>query len=95
MFLKGRISCRNLAGNVESKFTMTVTFHAAYQNAVREQKLANELSAAKRERDFYMTRVDRAKAEEAKEKRRKVGFSPLVLEPTHNGPNYGGMMHCR
>jgi len=49
---------------------------AAYQNAVREQKLANELSAATRERDFYMSRVDRAKAEDAKEKRRKVGHLP-------------------
>jgi ESF2/ABP1 family protein len=47
---------------------------AAYQNAVREQKLANEISAAKRERDFYMSRVDRAKAENAKEQRRRVNF---------------------
>lgn len=33
----------------------------AYQNAVREQKLAAEISAATRERDFYLSRVDRAK----------------------------------
>ena len=45
---------------------------AAYQNAVREQKLAAEISAAKRERDFYMSRVDRAKGAEAKAKRQKV-----------------------
>lgn len=29
---------------------------------VREQKLAAEISAAKRERDFYLSRVDKAKA---------------------------------
>lgn len=33
-----------------------------YQRAVREQKLAAEISAAKRERDFYLSRVDKAKA---------------------------------
>ncbi|GAB4820281.1 hypothetical protein N2152v2_007327 [Parachlorella kessleri] len=33
-----------------------------YQKAVREQKLAAEISAAKRERDFYLSRVDKAKA---------------------------------
>lgn len=46
---------------------------AAYQNAVREQKLAAEISAAKRERDFYMGQVDKAKGIEAmKERKRKV-----------------------
>ena len=46
---------------------------AAYQKAVREQKLAAEISAAKRERDFYLSRVDRAKAEAAQaERKRKV-----------------------
>lgn len=35
---------------------------AAYQKAVREQKLALELSASKRERDFYLKQVDQAKA---------------------------------
>ena len=38
---------------------------AAYQNAVREQKLAAEISAATRERDFYLSRVDRAKGNAA------------------------------
>ncbi len=33
----------------------------AYQNAVREQRLAAEISAATRERDFYLSRVDKAK----------------------------------
>lgn len=46
---------------------------AAYQNAIREQKLAAEISAAKRERDFYMGQVDKAKGIEAmKERKRKV-----------------------
>ena len=53
---------------------------AAYQNAVREQKLAAEISAAKRERDFYMGQVDKAKGIEAMaERKRKVGNSMLPL----------------
>jgi len=49
---------------------------AAYQNAVREQKLAAEISAAKRERDFYMGQVDKAKGIAAmKERKRKVCLS--------------------
>lgn len=35
---------------------------AAYQRAVHDQKLAMEISAAKRERDFYLSRVDKSKA---------------------------------
>ena len=34
---------------------------AAYQKAVREQRLALELSSGKRERDFYLKQVDTAK----------------------------------
>lgn len=49
-----------------------LTEEIAYQNAVREQKLAAEISAAKRERDFYMGQVDKAKGIEAmKERKRK------------------------
>lgn len=49
---------------------------AAYQNAIREQKLAAEISAAKRERDFYMGQVDKAKGIEAmKERKRKVSLA--------------------
>lgn len=33
-----------------------------YQKAIKEQKLAAEIAAAKRERDFYLSRVDKAKA---------------------------------
>ena len=48
---------------------------AAYQRAVREQKLAAEVAAANKERDFYLSRVDRAKALEAQQARkRKVPF---------------------
>lgn len=39
---------------------------AAYQRAIREQKMAAEISAAKKERDFYLSRVDRAKAQDAR-----------------------------
>ncbi|KAL3162958.1 hypothetical protein ABBQ32_009391 [Trebouxia sp. C0010 RCD-2024] len=49
-----------------------LTEEIAYQNAIREQKLAAEISAAKRERDFYMGQVDKAKGIEAmKERKRK------------------------
>ncbi len=45
-----------------------------YQKAVRDQKLGAEISAAKRERDFYLSRVDKAKGVAAMlERKRKVG----------------------
>lgn len=41
---------------------------------MREQKLAAELRGARRERDFYLQQVGRAKAVEAiQERKRKVG----------------------
>ena len=43
---------------------------AAYQNEVREQRLAAEISAATRERDFYLSRVDKAKGIAAIKERR-------------------------
>lgn len=39
----------------------TLTEEIAYQRAVHDQKLAMEISAAKRERDFYLSRVDKSK----------------------------------
>ena len=42
-----------------------------YQKAVREQRLATEVAAAKRERDFYLSRVDKAKAVESIIERKK------------------------
>ncbi|XP_059627722.1 pre-rRNA-processing protein ESF2 [Cornus florida] len=53
-----------------------LTGEIAYKNAVREQKLALEISAAKRERDFYLSKVDMSLAlssiEERLKKKRKV-----------------------
>lgn len=53
-----------------------VTDEIAQRHAVREQKLALELSAAKRERDFYLTQVDKSRAlssiEERIKKKQKV-----------------------
>eukprot|EP00241_Pyramimonas_parkeae_P010837 CAMPEP_0114231834 /NCGR_PEP_ID=MMETSP0058-20121206/4271_1 /TAXON_ID=36894 /ORGANISM="Pyramimonas parkeae, CCMP726" /LENGTH=249 /DNA_ID=CAMNT_0001343241 /DNA_START=291 /DNA_END=1040 /DNA_ORIENTATION=- len=46
-----------------------LTEELAYQKAVREQKLAVELRGAKRERDFYLARVDQAHAVDAMEER--------------------------
>eukprot|EP00850_Spirogloea_muscicola_P021586 SM000255S08765 [mRNA] locus=s255:27806:28819:+ [translate_table: standard] len=47
---------------------------AAYRNAVREQKLAAEVSAAKRERDFYLARVDQSRAITAMAERKRKRF---------------------
>ncbi|KAL2938483.1 Pre-rRNA-processing protein ESF2, partial [Bienertia sinuspersici] len=48
----------------------------ACKNAIREQKLRMELSAANKERDFYLTKVDQSRAlreiEERMKKKRKV-----------------------
>ncbi|CAK0764182.1 hypothetical protein CVIRNUC_003132 [Coccomyxa viridis] len=47
-----------------------LTEEIAYQKAVRDQKLATEISAAKRERDFYMSSVAKAKATAAQKERK-------------------------
>lgn len=44
---------------------------AAYKRAIREQKLALEISAAKRERDFYLNKVDQSRALSSIEERLK------------------------
>ncbi|KAJ0054192.1 hypothetical protein Pint_02846 [Pistacia integerrima] len=53
-----------------------LTEEIAYKSAVREQKLALEISAAKRERDFYLSKVDKSRAlssiEERLKKKQKV-----------------------
>lgn len=41
-----------------------------YQKALREKKLALELSVAKKERDFYLAKMDQAKAIAAMTERR-------------------------
>lgn len=38
-----------------------LTEEIAYKNAIREQKLALEISAAKRERDFYLSKVQQSR----------------------------------
>ena len=43
----------------------------ARKNAIREQKLQMELSAAKKERDFYLSKVERSRALKEIEKRMK------------------------
>ncbi|XP_020208012.1 pre-rRNA-processing protein ESF2 [Cajanus cajan] len=48
-----------------------LTEELALKKATREQKLAVELSAAKRERDFYLSRVDQSRALDAIEERLK------------------------
>lgn len=66
---------------------------AAYQNAVRDQKLAHEISTAKRERDFYLSRVSRAKAITAQEDRkRKVALAAAVCTGSCLGQPLSG---CR
>lgn len=45
--------------------------HVAYKSAIREQKLALEISAAKRERDFYLSKVDQSRALSSIEERMK------------------------
>ncbi|GFZ19071.1 RNA-binding (RRM/RBD/RNP motifs) family protein [Actinidia rufa] len=53
------------------QLTRDVSNVAAYKNAIREQKLALEISAAKRERDFYLSRVDQSRALTSIEERLK------------------------
>ncbi|KAK2969755.1 hypothetical protein RJ640_028035 [Escallonia rubra] len=48
-----------------------LTGEIAYKNATRVQKLALELSAAKREGDFYLSKVDRSRALSSIEERMK------------------------
>ncbi|XVE84059.1 hypothetical protein DITRI_Ditri16bG0138600 [Diplodiscus trichospermus] len=48
-----------------------LTEEIAYKSAIREQKLALEISAAKRERDFYLSKVDQARALSSIEERMK------------------------
>ncbi|XP_039016973.1 pre-rRNA-processing protein ESF2-like [Hibiscus syriacus] len=58
--------------NTLSKFKWDdLTEDIAYKSAIREQKLALELSAAKRERDFYLSKVDQSCALNAIEERMK------------------------
>ncbi|KAI5680832.1 hypothetical protein M9H77_02059 [Catharanthus roseus] len=66
---------------------LTCDLSAAYKNAIREQKLALEISAAKRESSFYLSKVDQSHAlssiEERIKKKQKVQQEP---EATSDGP---------
>ncbi|XAR60284.1 hypothetical protein NMG60_11033590 [Bertholletia excelsa] len=59
-----------------------LTEEIAYKNAIWEQKLALEISAAKRERDFYLSKVDQSRAltsiEDRLKKKQKVQQEPGV-----------------
>ncbi|KAK7316146.1 hypothetical protein VNO77_34919 [Canavalia gladiata] len=61
-----------------------LTEELALKKAIREQKLALELSAAKRERDFYLSKVDQSRAlrsiEERLKKKQKVQGSGQVAK---------------
>ncbi|KAK9119899.1 hypothetical protein Scep_017992 [Stephania cephalantha] len=58
-----------------SKFKWdNLTEELAYKKAIRDQKLALEISAAKRERDFYLSKVDKSHALTNIEKKRKKLF---------------------
>eukprot|EP00899_Mesostigma_viride_P009698 jgi/Mesvir1/1872/Mv22907-RA.1 len=65
----------------------TLTEEIALRNAVREQRIAAEVSAAKRERDTYLSRVDQARAVEAMEARRAAKAPPVerAAEPGEGG----------
>lgn len=52
------------------------TANAAEKNRVREQKLSLEISAAKRERDFYMSKVEQSRALKHMQERRKKVWAP-------------------
>jgi ESF2/ABP1 family protein len=58
-----------------------------YEKAIREQRMAQELAAAKRERDFYLSQVDRSKAMAAMEARRagKAGAAAAGVSAAGGG----------
>lgn len=65
-----------------------LTEEIAYKNAIREQKLALEISAAKRERDFYLSKVEQSCAlksiMERVKKRQKTGGAYSNTEDSEN-----------
>ncbi|KZV24615.1 hypothetical protein F511_06441 [Dorcoceras hygrometricum] len=91
------LNCQQIGGKKRSSFYYDLwnikylskfkwddlTEEIATKNATREQKLALELSAAKRERDFYLSKVDQSialsKIEERLKKKQKVEMKPKVI----------------
>jgi ESF2/ABP1 family protein len=49
-----------------------------YQKAIREQKMQLELAAAKKERDFYLQKVEQSKQIEAMVRRRESESNPVM-----------------
>jgi hypothetical protein len=44
---------------------VNLQLHAAYQKAVHEKRMAQEVATSKRERDFYLSKVSQAKKNDA------------------------------
>eukprot|EP00958_Prasinococcus_capsulatus_P001673 scaffold148_cov371-Prasinococcus_capsulatus_cf.AAC.17 len=59
----------------------------AYRKAIHEQRLQVEKSAATRERDFYLSQVDKAKAIDAMEARRRVRGTEAPSPSSRRGEN--------
>lgn len=66
-----------------------LTEEIAYKNAVREQKLPLVLSAAKREKDFYLSKVEKSRALSAIEERMKKKQKSQQETGTDNEPPVG------
>lgn len=62
-----------------------------YQKAVKDQRLAMEVAAAKRERDFYLQQVDAAKAQAAMQERREKKVRAWLHAPA---PFRGGLQEA-
>ena len=66
-----------------------LTEEIEYQKALREQRMQLELSVAKKERDFYLQKVDQAKQIEKMKERRAaeaVGDAAEAQAPTRVSP---------
>lgn len=65
------------------KISSSVWLHiinAASKNRLRQQKMNMEISAAKRERDFYLTKIEQSLAHKhIQERRRKVNILQFLL----------------
>ncbi|KAJ8426351.1 hypothetical protein Cgig2_023883 [Carnegiea gigantea] len=73
---RGRERLENNLSKLQSIHACYLSYRPARKNAVREQKLQMELSAAKKERDFYLSKVEQSRAlkeiQERMKKKRKV-----------------------
>jgi septal ring factor EnvC (AmiA/AmiB activator) len=58
-----------------------LTEQLAYELKVKEQRLKNEISQAKRENKMYLKNVEKAKAIEAMEKRKKTSTAEDIDKP--------------